>query len=276
MLNRTESAALQAALTPDETARLQAILLELLAGQIRLYTAGQSTTVRAETAQQLLASVSCALGLPGQSRALLAAQNPAAALEAGRRRLRVRWALAMRLCEAACRTAPPCRNLALQETLHSIAAARGRYDVRFAAHEPPCSLDYPLCVILPDDPPGPEYLVAYLRQIIAENRILSLLEPWRVRELLVRCCPDYQGQLVNLCEPAAVNLLGRAALGLDPLPLFVTPAHREALARLRGPRFHAAADRLAGQYGMDGPTLHAVADRLAARVPQGGLEAVFL
>ena len=123
---------------------------------------------------------------------------------------------------------------------------------------------------------GPDYLAAWLRQVIAENRILAMLEPHRVQGLLARCCPDYRVQLVNLCEPAAVNLLGRAVLGMPPLALTLTDDHRAALRHAKAAPLHEAAERLAKEYGMDAPTLHAAAATLAARIPQGHLEQVFL
>ena len=266
---------LQAPLTGEETARLQTLLLELLAEQVERYTKGESTSVPAAVARELMASLVLTLGLPGSGKALLHA-DPHAALAAGQRRLQTRWAFAMQLHALAVKTAPVYQNLALRESLQSIADTRRAYDVRLFAHQLPCSLDYPLLAPPPEDPPGPDYLAAWLRQVIAENRILARLEPFRVQILLARCCPDYQGQLVNLCEPAAVNLLGRAVLDLPPLALTLTDAHRAALRHTKAAPLHEAAERLAKEFDMDAPTLHAVARTLAARIPQGHLENVFL
>ena len=266
---------LQALLTGEETARLQTLLLELLAEQVEQYTKGESTSVPAAVARELMASLLLTLGLPGNGKALLHA-DPHAALAAGQRRLQTRWAFAMQLHALAVKTAPVYQNLALRESLQSIADTRRAYDVRLFAHQLPCSLDYPLLAPPPEDPPGPDYLAAWLSQVIAENRILARLEPFRVQILLARCCPDYQGQLVNLCEPAAVNLMGRAVLGLPPLTLTLTDAHRAELRYTKAAPLHEAAERLAKEFDMDAPTLHAVARTLAARIPQGHLENVFL
>ncbi len=213
--------------------------------------------------------------LPGSGKALLHA-DPHAALAEGQRRLQTRWALAMQLHALAVKTAPAYQNLALRESLQSIADTRRAYDVWLFAHQLPCSLDYPLLAPPPEEPPGPAYLAAWLRQVIAENQILAKLEVFRVQTLLARCCQDYQGQLVNLCEPATVNLLGRAVLGLPPLALTLTDTHRAALRHTKAAPLHEAAERLAKEFDMDAPTLHAVARTLAARIPQGHLENVFL
>ena len=266
---------LQAPRTGEEAARLQTMLLELLAEQMERYTKGESTSVPATVARELMASLMLTLGLPGSGKALLYADPPAALAE-GQRRLQTRWALAMQLHALAVKTAPAYQNLALRESLQSIADTRRAYDVWLFAHQLPCSLDYPLLAPPPEEPPGPAYLAAWLRQVIAENQILAKLEVFRVQTLLARCCQDYQGQLVNLCEPATVNLLGRAVLGLPPLALTLTDTHRAALRHTKAAPLHEAAERLAKEFDMDAPTLHAVARTLAARIPQGHLENVFL
>ena len=62
---------LQALLTGEETARLQTLLLELLAEQVEQYTKGESTSVPAAVAKELMASLMLTLGLPGSGKALL-------------------------------------------------------------------------------------------------------------------------------------------------------------------------------------------------------------
>lgn len=267
--------ALQPVLTPQEQLRLQTMLLGLLAEQISAYTQGRSSSVPEPVARELMASLALTLDLPAGAAALLYG-DPHDALQAGRRRLRSRWAMAMQLYRVAAATAPSYQNLALRESLQSIGETRRAWDGMFFAHQLPCSLDYPLLAPPPETLQGPAYLAAWLRQVIAENRILAMLEPHRVQGLLARCCPDYRVQLVNLCEPAAANLLGRAVLGLPPLALTLTDVHRAALRHTKAAPLHDAAERLAKDFGMDAPTLHAAAATLAARIPQGHLERVFL
>ena len=78
----------------------------------------------------------------------------------------------------------------------------------------------------------------------------------------------------NLARELMASLV--LTLGLPPLALTLTDAHRAALRHTKASPLHEAAERLAKEFDMDAPTLHAVARTLAARIPQGHLENVFL
>ena len=286
---------LSAPLNPEEQTALRQGLLTLLQWQITRYTAGDSTSVRVETVQELLASLCVSLGLagwpdgpapdPAAARALLRPGTDwPAALRAGQRRLQNRWALAKQLWRTAYQGAPPYQNQALRETLQSIGAAFGQYDLLFFAHSLPGSIDYPLCCPLPETWQGAPYLAEYLARLNTENAVLAALPPDRVQTLLWRAYPDVQGQLVSLCEPVLDALLGCALLGLPPQRLSIPPAARDTLAALprhqRTAGLRVAAASLNTLPGLTGARtallLQTAADhldiRLEAALRYGGLE----
>ena len=111
-------------LTAAEQQLLQNVLLELLAAQIVRFTAGERSSVPAEKAQELMASLCMTLDIqnPARARQLLHG-DAGAALAAGQKHLQYRWALCRQLWQRAADTAPVWQNLALRETLESIGKA---------------------------------------------------------------------------------------------------------------------------------------------------------
>ncbi|MGN0643762.1 DUF6179 domain-containing protein [Gemmiger sp.] len=293
-----------APLSPAERQALANALSELLAQQIHALTRGQSGSVPVEVAQSLMESLCLSLGLAGHStapgpdpaaaRRLLAARQAeipdSELLRAGERRMRTRMALARQLWRTANATVPLCANQALTDTLRSIGAGFARYNPRFYAQELAMSIDYPLCVPVPETLQGPFYLSAWLKNLTAEHALLARLPAGEVCATLELSCPDPQGQLVNVCEPAAIHLLGRALLGEPPAPGPFTPAEQQAMERLWDAagaehvalRLQNAADRTARELGLSGleaSCLSQIAQGLAPRlrhaVACGGLKGVF-
>lgn len=95
---------------------------------------------------------------------------------------------------------PPIRNVALRDTLASIGSFERRYDLRFAAHEIPCDIDYPLCKPVSEAACGVDYLEAWLSQALVEAHWLAQFDTSCCIRVLKRVCPDYRGLHVNLCD----------------------------------------------------------------------------
>ena len=223
-------------LTAAEQQLLQNVLLELLAAQIVRFTAGERSSVPAEKAQALMASLCMTLEIqnPARARQLLHG-DAGAALAAGQKHLQYRWALCRQLWQRAADTAPVWQNLALRETLESIGqsiTAKAAYHVQFFAHELPCSIDYPLCDPVPETLQGAEYLAEYLKRLCEENALLAAVNQAAARRMALASCPDYAKLLVNLCEPTAVQLLGKSLLGHPLYPLELDAAQRHAVGRI--------------------------------------------
>ena len=278
-------------LTAAEQRQIQTILMELLAGQIVRFTAGERSSVPAETARELMDSLCMTLQVqnPAHARQLLHG-NAAAALAAGQKHLKYRWALCRQLWRRAAKTAPVWQNLALRETLESsgrAVAAKAAYDVQFFAHELPCSIDYPLCNPMPETLHGAEYLAEYLKRLCEENALLAAVDQAAAQRMAAASCPDYMALLVNLCEPTAVQLLGKSFLRSPLEPLELDAAQRRAVGKLActlsaeqlRTELEQAAQRVAAQLRVPARSLLAAAQSLAVRLPIaaqcGSLENLF-
>lgn len=198
---------------------IQLKLWDFLAGQVRRYTGGDSSSVPTELAQQLLSSALFTLGIsldddPSKLAWLLDA-DLGKALDERTKAVKRRVAAGKKLWQTACLGLPQIENASLHDTLRSIGEFFNRYDYYYFAHEIPCSIDYQLCHPVADALLGIDYINEYLHRIIIENELLNHFAPNRCTCLLEAYCPGYSGLPVNLYEPVAVNALGLALVGAD-------------------------------------------------------------
>lgn len=242
-----DGSVLQRPLTPEERLAFQAKLWRLLAQQTARYTIGDSTSVPAETAQELLDSLCFTLRVDeadtGRIR-LLVQEDLDQAYQQGVRLLEVKVQQARALWQAVCENLPEIPNTALRDTLRSIGTFWQRYDFRYFAHRIPCDIDYPLCCPVPEELQGVDYVGEYLRRLWLESCFLHRFAPPRVVRLLNRYCPDYRGLLINLFEPVAVNALGLMLLDADPRGLDITEQDRARLSALLEPLPRSGAEKL--------------------------------
>ncbi len=214
-------------------------LWRLLAKQTARYTMGDSSSVPVETAQELLSSICFVIGEAAEqeeeSLAGLSGSDPDALFERGQKVIQKKITEGRKLWTNACLTAPEIRSQSYRDTLREIGTFFRQYDFRFFAHQIPCSIDYQLCLPVPENLSGIRYVNEYLRRILIENGVLHFFEKDRVIRLLKSCCPDYDGLLISLCEPVITNALGLTLLGEDPRSLQITDEHRETLLDLLRP-----------------------------------------
>lgn len=270
--------------TPDEAARAGGGLAALFARQARRYAFGD-TSLRADTARELMASIAYTLDLWRRENGLPAGApacaDPDAALRQGEALAEQKLAQARTLLAAAAATAPSAVCAPYLETLRSIRDDFfRRYDPRYLAHLIPCSIDYPLCLPLPDDPPGAEYVCGYLQRIVLENRFLQRLGGAHAA-LMDRRVPGWRDLPVNLYGEASACAVGLALAGERAGTLSPSP---ETAGRVRGAlrgltllRTHgalsAAAARVGRELSLSGPEsayLSAAADSLAPRAAAAG------
>ena len=204
----------------QEQQLLQQRIFPLLAVQAQKYLAGDSTSLPAETAEELLKSLLYTLrlalasdGLP--DKALLTGDLDAL-LQQGRCLLQEKKARAQRLWEQACLTAPKIANTCYRDTLTDFRQFFRRYDPWYFAHQIPCRIDYPLCLPVSEELLGVSYVGQWLQQAWVENLLLSRFAPDAVARLLMEQMPDDRDAPLNLCEQALVNAAGRSLLGLPP------------------------------------------------------------
>ncbi len=191
----------EASVSPADAEALYLLLDE----RIRRYTMGDSTSVPVDTARRLLESIVYCLDLNRRF--------PVPEV-AGHSPIKERWqagvgqakriaARAKLLLKQAQRTPPPLVNTAYCDTLEALPAFFAGYDADFFAQEIPCSFDYPLCQPVSESLLGAEYILEYLRKLLAENTLLRAFSQDALRALYVRYYVDYADLLVNLCLPAA-------------------------------------------------------------------------
>ena len=224
------------ALTQEEAAAIQAKLWRLLQRRTVLYTMGESSSVRVETAQELLASISFLLRgylaqkhLPMQS--LLNADEEAVfaeALQLAQAKVEQGKELLRRVQQGL----PAVQNRSLADTLCAINAFFPQYDVRFFAHRIPADIDYQLSCAVPQSLHGINYIIAYLQRLLIENTIVCCYNAKEVNAVLAAYCPSPYEQLINLYEPVLTNALGQILLGKSGTELRLTQQEQAALAAL--------------------------------------------
>ena len=215
-------------------AALSGKLLALLRRENRLYTSGESSSVPWETAQSLLASLLYTLRLdggdPGERGRQLAESDLEEELRRGRQRLRRKMDYARRLWQRLAGSGAAGDSRALGETLLGIGEFWRRYDWRFAAHEVPCDIDYPLALPVSEDLQGVDYLTEWLGRLEVELRFRDTFSR-EVREAVwERFHPERYDLPLNLYEPLAADALCLFALGRDVRGLAVGPEERRAFA----------------------------------------------
>ncbi|PKQ19347.1 MAG: hypothetical protein CVT66_10615 [Actinobacteria bacterium HGW-Actinobacteria-6] len=215
----------------------QRSFLRLLERRTAIYTMGDSTSVPAHTAADILLSVCFVLGIdPGDLEVPERLLHVNLEDEFRRRLAQVerKVALAGELWKAAVATMPLIPSTALRDTLAAIGDFPRAYDFRSMAHEIPVMFDYPLCQPVPESLLGVEYINEYLRRLLVEFDFLRRFEPKACVRVIERSSPDFVELLVNLYEPVATNAIGRALLGADPTSLEFAEDERAELVRLLG------------------------------------------
>ena len=280
-------------LTAEEEHALLAGLAAILRRQAVRYGFGESTTLPAETAEELLASVCYVLRLrAGDSRRArqLLQGDMDEAMKRGQRRAGWHMARCRRMWEAICLLAPAEESLALEESLLALEGYFRTWDGVFFAHTLPAGLDYPL-LCPAEEGPGPEYALRWLNRLWAELRLLSRFDGTGLRRVWRAAAGEGYRQIpMNLLYPAACVGMGLALLGREPWGLNLAEEDRSALGTLleglspeeRRKRVCAAARALAG-CGAELPAGKRLAEalaaellaRLAAALPAGDLSGLF-
>lgn len=277
-------------------APIQGQLWRLLAHRAALYTGTDSSSLRLETAQELFDSVCFTLRLnwaqAEKSGVLVAYHELEQAYHLGMQRIGRQCVYGRRLWEKVSHMQPPLKSQSLQDTLQEIGQFWRRYDSHFFAHRIPCQIDYQLSWPVDEALKGVDYINCYLERLWVENDFLRRFPEKEMIPVLRALCPDYQGLLVNLYEPVAVNAVGRAMLGEDCTVLSISADQLGTLFRLLDPLPKAAlekqlragariaAEQLRIPRGMAVQYLAHLAEGLAPRIMGvrdfGGLEGIFL
>lgn len=223
------------ALSDEDERTLQLKLWRLLSRQTEMYTMGDSSSVRIETAQALLESIQFCLNLylkkSGNTKELLVTSDLDELFALGIKAVEEQIETGKQLYHAACVTAPEIDNISYKDTLIGIGGFFKHYDYRYFAQTISCDFDYQLCHAVEDSYQGIEFINEYLRRIIIENDFVRHFDHDRAIRLLESHCSDYRGLLINIYEPLAANAIGLALLHENVGALCVAEADR---LRLKG------------------------------------------
>jgi hypothetical protein len=231
---------IESLLTPQEALKIRGKLWDLLAGRAESYTMGGSSSVRIETAQELLRSAGFVLrhalgeAEPSVIKDLLLNGAYDDLFRSGLNKLEACVAEGEALLQKALATATAVENAAYRGTLKELGVFFKRYHIHHFAHEIPCMLDYPLARPVDEALLGIDYIADYLRRLLLENDFLSRFDPQAVTLLLRSVTPDYKETLLNIYETVAANALAQTLLGGDVLSLDVTSRDRSRLLSLMG------------------------------------------
>lgn len=219
-----------------ELEQIQFSCLALLAKSSELYNGGDSSSIRVELAQELLASISFTIGVQ-----LKTISNPDDAIEALRTegvgliytagRKRVGWLIQqakMRYSSLQNRCVK-LRNIYYVTTImEDIKSFFKLYNPEFGAHETHIMADYPV-YNNSQELLGVEFIARYLEQLYFENSFCAHFPIDDISRLLSGYDHNYSEQLFNLYEPVLAAALGCCIAGVDFERPEITPEIQDLL-----------------------------------------------
>jgi len=210
-----EQAQAKGLLTDGDIERLQYDCLALLARRVERFNAGDSSSIRMEAAQSIMASNLFTIGIwlktfQNPDDAIAALQNePIAELyKQGRKRIDTMLSATKILHANLLRQLAEIKNVFYHATLvDGIHGFFKLYYPDFGAHETHITADYPTCVAMPKLA-GIEFIHAYLEALYYENQFLLCFASDDLHQLLCGYEKGYQELLINVYEPALTAALG--------------------------------------------------------------------
>ncbi|UWG95578.1 DUF6179 domain-containing protein [Dehalobacter sp. DCM] len=223
-------------LSEAELLDIQGQSIRILTQQMERYTRGESSSVKIETAQQLMASVLYTVDfylktLPDPDlclKTLLSRPLQGIFLE-GNALIRSQVVHTHELFDAMKKTRLNTLNCAYNNTLDvALPCFFSSYDPEFAAHEIPALIDYPISY---DDPKktGIEYILDYILTLTHENLFCQCFSAEDIHGLLYGYAVDYPDLLINIFEQVLINALGVVMLNNPTGDLRITATDRITL-----------------------------------------------
>lgn len=220
-----QEAYVKGALSPKESERVQRECLKLLADCTERFTRGQSSSVRVEIAQGIMASNLFTIGLylkslPDVDAVLFQIENePIEKLyEYGfqvlKRKINVAHYFFNQVCKTKLETANHAYNITIGQGFKPFFES---YEINFHAHEIPSDIDYQLIHPV-TDLAGVEFVIKYLENLYYENLFCSYFDADIIHEVMSGYDPSYKNLLDNICAQVFQNALGCQLLSA-PLPL---------------------------------------------------------
>lgn len=226
-------------LEPEYLANIQEELQALIAEQTIKYTSGESSSIRIETAQQLLRSIYYCLGI--RLKDVNEADNRLEILKntklktlflEGMESIKKHLLEVKELFLEVKEKRLIVNNYAYDDTIiNGLNMFFVQYDYRFAAHETPCDIDYPLSKDIMDFT-GIEYMYRYLFSLRTENKFCSYFSDREIEKILRGYSKYYKEDLLNIYEIVLCNVLARVISGNDWTELSIIEEDRRVMEKL--------------------------------------------
>ncbi|WML32798.1 DUF6179 domain-containing protein [Clostridium sp. OS1-26] len=215
---------------------IQLQVLDILKETVDYYTRNKSSSVRVEIAEQIMLSICYTLGLflknqstIEESITLIKKKEVMYLFSQGEKILKAKVDKCQRLYQIVKETRLQTENYAYIDTIdYGIPLFFKEYDIRFARHETPGSIDYPLAID-ERDLVGIEYIEDYLNKIILENKFCSYFDGSEIEALLKGFNKDSKHMLINIFQLVLVNYLGCILIGKEGRSLEITKGDRTYL-----------------------------------------------
>lgn len=233
-----EEAHAKGLLSSEETERLQYECLALLAYKAERYNAGNSSSIRAEKAQEIMSSILFTLGLqlkvysiPEDAVSALKRDRLEDIYKKGRKRINTLLAVTKARHTKLVHELIDTPNYFYRGTLvEGIFGFYKLYSPDFSAHEIHITADYPLYNPI-SRLDGIEFIREYVFNAYLENQFCSFFSPEDIHHLLCGYANDYKEQLINIYEQTLTAALGCILVGVDCTPLDITQNGADYLHR---------------------------------------------
>ncbi|MPM31663.1 hypothetical protein SDC9_78220 [bioreactor metagenome] len=225
-------------LNTSDIQKIQLQLLSVMTEIVAYFTKGTSSSVREEVAEQLILSIYYTLGLSlkhqktiKESIDLIKKKDMKLLFAEGEKVLQEKVDKCKGLLEIISRTKLNTENYAYIDTIdYGIPLFFEKYDRRFASHETPGSIDYPLA-IEEIHLVGIEYIEDYLNKLVLENKFCEYFDVLEIEALLEGFCNNSKHMLINIFKLVLTNYLGCILVGNKGRALDITKRNREYLKR---------------------------------------------
>lgn len=223
-------------LSDAELEDIQIQSTKLLAKQVERYTEGDSSSVRVEIAQSILQSVLYSIGIclkdfPDTDISLEAIKKtPLTDLyRQGRKIIEKKINIAKHLLHLIQNEKIQTDNFAYNDTIENgLMGFFPKYDVDYAAHDTPGSIDYPLNIDKMDLV-GIEYIYDYLQKFYWENTFCKKFSDYDIACVLRGYDEKYQDLLVNIFRVVFTNALGCTLVNKNASRLEIEASDRQCL-----------------------------------------------
>lgn len=216
--------------------KIQLQLLSVMTEIVDYFTKGTSSSVREEVAEQLILSIYYTLGLSlknqksiKESIDLIKNKDMKLLFAEGEKVLQEKVDKCKGLLEIINKTKIRTENYAYIDTIdYGVPLFFEKYDRRFASHETPGSIDYPLA-IEEIHLVGIEYIEDYLNKLVLENKFCEYFDVLEIEALLEGFCNNSKHMLINIFKLVLTNYLGCILVGNRGNTLDITMCNREYL-----------------------------------------------